>query len=274
MTVRPSGDHFSNVAPAYASCRPRYPETLFDYLTSLAPRTSVAWDCGTGTGQAAVPLASRFERVIATDISPAMVAQAELHPRVQYRVAAAHTSGLSGGSVDLATVAQALHWFDLEPFFAEVARVLRPGGVLAVWTYGRQRLDDPTLDEILDRFYQDAVGPYWPPERRHVESGYRTLPFPFPELPSPGFFLEERWTLRQLLGYIGTWSATERYREQVGHDPRPGLESELVARWGLESMRTVRWPVSLRVALPPDDGRGPSYYIGGDSHRNHRNEDC
>jgi SAM-dependent methyltransferase len=251
MTVRQSGDHFSNVAPAYASFRPRYPEALFDYLTSLAPRTSLAWDCGTGTGQAAVPLAGRFELVVATDISPAMVGRAEPHPRVQYRVAPAQTSGLSSGSVDLVTVAQALHWFDLEPFFAEAARVLRPGGVLAVWTYGRQELGDSSLDEILDRFYRELLGPFWPPERRHVESGYGTLPIPVPEVQSPPFFLEERWTPRQLLGYLGTWSATERYREQVGHDPRPALESELMAHWGPHSIRTVRWPLSLRVGPPP-----------------------
>ena len=182
MTVRARDDHFSRLAPAYASARPGYPEALFDYLASLPPRTSLAWDCAAGTGQASIPLASRFEQVIATDISVAMLSHASPHPRVEYRAAPAEGSGLADGTVDLVTVAQALHWLDLDGFYAEVKRVLAMGGVLAVWTYGRQELGDSMLDEVLDRFYREVIGPYWPAGRCHVEAGYRTLAFPFAEL--------------------------------------------------------------------------------------------
>jgi SAM-dependent methyltransferase len=251
MKSRPVGDHFSRVAPAYASSRPRYPEALFDYLASLPRRTAMAWDCAAGTGQASIPLASRFSQVIASDISVAMLSQASPHPRVEYRAAPAEASGLADGTVDLVAVAQALHWLDLDRFYAEAERVLANGGVLAAWTYGRQQLGDGMLDEVLERLHRDVIGPHWPAGRRHVEAGYRTLPFPFAELDPPEFFMEERWTLSQLLGYVGTWSATQAYRERVGHDPLPRLETALSACWGSEPTRTVRWPLRIRAGLVP-----------------------
>jgi SAM-dependent methyltransferase len=255
--VKPFSDHFSRVALAYAACRPSYPEALFDYLAGLVPRRRLAWDCAAGTGQAAIPLAGRFDAVVATDISASMLAQAPAHPRVEYRVVPAESSGLSGASVDLVTVAQALHWLDLDVFYAEAARVLVPGGVLAAWTYGKQELDDPALQHQLSHFYGEVVGPHWPPERCHVEAGYQTLPFPFTDLDPPVFAIEEHWTLRQLLGYIGTWSATQRFREAVGYDPLVQLEQNLAPNWGDRSARRVRWPVALRVGRKPDVSAEP-----------------
>jgi SAM-dependent methyltransferase len=246
--MKPYADHFSRLAPAYASCRPRYPAGLFGYLAELVDRRELAWDCAAGSGQATIPLAGIFQRVLATDASAAMLDQAPRHPRVEYRVATAERSGLDPGTADLVVVAQALHWLDLEPFYREVARVLVPGGVLAVWTYGTQFLDDPGIDPLLQRFYTDVVGPYWPGERRHVESGYRNLPFPFPELEPPCFAMEEQWSLSQLLGYLRTWSATQRFRESQGHDPVDQLSQEIEPLWGGPSqLRTVRWPLSLRL---------------------------
>ena len=250
--MHPYGDHFSRLAPAYASCRPAYPDELFTYLASLVGNRKLAWDCAAGTGQATIPLASRFEHVHATDISAAMLGQAPAHPRVEYHVAAAEASGLGKGTVDLVTVAQALHWLNVESFYVEVERVLVPGGVLAVWTYGIQRLDEPGLDRALQHFYREIVGPYWPEGRHHVESGYQTLRFPFSELECPAFNMEKQWSLPQLLGYIGTWSATQRFRETQGRDPVLGLEGELELLWGGSgASRLVRWPLSLRVGRKP-----------------------
>ena len=243
-------DFFSPVAASYASCRPAYPEELFDYLAGLVQRRTLAWDCAAGTGQASIPLASRFDSVIATDISTSMLEQAPRHPRVDYRALPSEASGLPSASVDLVTVAQALHWLDLKAFYGEAARVLRPGGVLAVWTYASPQLDDATLQQQLTRFYRDIVGRYWPSDRRHVEEGYRTLPFPFAERDPPPFDMEESWTLRQLLGYVGTWSATQRYREQVKRDPVPDLERSLATEWGT-SVRRVRWPLTVRLGRKP-----------------------
>ena len=233
-------DHFSRVAVSYAACRPTYPEELFDYLAGVVPHRRLAWDCATGTGQATIPLASRFERVVATDISISMLDQAPRHPRIDYRAVPAEASGLPAASVDLVTVAQALHWLDADLFYEEAARVLIPGGVLAVWSYGNPHLDSSTLQRELSRFHGDVLGPYWPPGRQHVEAGYRTLRFPFPELSPPAFAMEEHWTLAQLLGYVGTWSATQRFRDAVGRDPVPDLERRLALQWDPGSTRRVR----------------------------------
>jgi SAM-dependent methyltransferase len=249
--VKPYADHFSRVAAAYASCRPVYPDDLFTYLSSLPPQHQLAWDCAAGNGQATIPLTQRFHRVIATDISPEMLASAPRHPQVQYRIAPAEQSGLGSSSVDLLTVAQALHWLDLQEFFAEAHRVLKPDGVIAAWTYGVQEISDKPANRIMQRFYHDVVGPYWPAERHHVETGYRELPFPFAELEAPTFAMQAEWTMSELLGYIGTWSAVQRFRETTGHDPLPELARELKEFWGeAAQVRTVRWPLSLRVGVP------------------------
>jgi SAM-dependent methyltransferase len=246
--VKPYADHFSRVATGYAESRPGYPDQLFQYLATLVTRRELAWDCAAGSGQATLPLTRTFRRVIATDASADMLDRAPRHPKIQYRVSPAEVSGLDDGTADLVTVAQALHWLHLEPFYAEVKRVLVGDGVLAAWTYGSQRLGIAALDRPLQHFYTEVVGPYWPPDRRHVETGYRTLPFPFEEIKAPTFTMRAEWTLAQLLGYLRTWSATQRFRETVGHDPVDGLGQELGRDWGDPgTTRRIEWPLSLRV---------------------------
>ena len=241
-------DHFTSVAADYASFRPTYPAALFAWLADIVPGRALAWDCAAGSGQASRGLAAHFERVIATDASAAQIAAAASHPRVEYRVAPAEASGLPDGVVDLVTVAQALHWFDLDRFYAEARRVLKPGGVLAVWTYGVLSVAGEAVDARARAFYRETVGPYWPPERRHVESGYRTLPFPFAELETPAFRMEASWSLPELLGYFRSWSATARYLAERGHDPVEALAAELASLWGSPSdRRTITWPLALRA---------------------------
>jgi SAM-dependent methyltransferase len=245
-------DQFSVVAGAYVNRRPSYPDTLFTYLSSQCHRHELAWDCGAGSGQATLPLARSFRRVIGTDASPAMLAHAPQHPSIEYRVAPAESSGLESASADLVTVAQALHWFDIDGFYREVKRVLVPRGVLAVWTYSRQSLDHETMDRILGHYYEEVVGPYWAPERRHVESGYASLPFPFPELAAPPLVMEQHWSLDELLGYVATWSATQRYRELTGMDPIEELRRRLLPLWGdAAASRRVQWPLSVRLGRKP-----------------------
>jgi SAM-dependent methyltransferase len=186
--------------------------------------------------------------VLGSDASAKQVASATAHPRVRYRVAPAEVSGLEAGSADLVTVAQALHWLDLPRFYAEVERVLKAGGVLAVWTYTSPHLDEPELDAVLQRFNHETVGPSWPPERRLVEEGYRTLPFPFPELETPEFQIEHHWNLTHLLGYVSSWSATQRFMAQHGVDPVSALAGELAQRWGdVEVPRRIWWPLPVRI---------------------------
>lgn len=240
-------DHFSALAPAYAAARPTYPPALFEWLGGLAPRRRLAWDCAAGNGQATLPLAAVFDEVLGTDASDAQLAQAPRHPRVRYRVALAHASGLAPASVDLVTVAQALHWLDPATFFLEARRVLASRGVLAVWCYGLPLTGEERVDHALARFYHETVGPYWCPERRLVESGYRTLPFPFAELEPPAFELAHDWTLRQLLAYVATWSATARFLASERSDPMGPLAAELLPLWDDDRVRRIRWPLSLRV---------------------------
>ena len=246
----PFKDHFSSHAADYAAYRPGYPPALFDFLLTLTAGRRLAWDCATGNGQAAVDLAARFERVIATDASADQIAHAVPHPRVEYRIAAAESSGLPDRSVDLVTVAQALHWFDFDRFYAEVRRVLAPDGAIAAWTYNLARVS-PEIDAAIDRLARDVAGPYWPPERRWVDLEYRTIPFPFPEAAAPAFVHEERWDLERLLRYLRTWSAVQRYQKATGDDPLAQIRDELAAAWGdSAAARVVRWPIFLRASQP------------------------
>ncbi|HEY5801753.1 MAG TPA: class I SAM-dependent methyltransferase [Burkholderiaceae bacterium] len=241
-------DHFNAVAAAYADFRPTYPAALYDWLASQCAQRELVWDCAAGSGQASVDLARHFARVVATDASPAQIADARPAVNVEYRVARAESSGLPDASCDLVTVAQALHWFDLPSFYAEARRVLKQGGVLAVWSYGVQHVDGACVDATVQRYYNDTVGPYWPPERVHVENGYRNLAFPFPQIDAPELTMQVQRTLEQLLGYLASWSATARYRAQTGHDPIPALRAELAAVWGDAAIaRAVRWPLAIRA---------------------------
>jgi SAM-dependent methyltransferase len=241
-------DHFSRLAAQYAEFRPHYPGALFDFLAKVAPSRKKAWDCACGSGQATLDLGERFESVVGTDASSQQIAAARLHPRVTYAVARAEDSGLESDSLDLVTVAQSLHWFDRPQFYAEVKRVLHVRGVLAVWTYAVPRLNDPNLDRLLQTYYWDTVGQYWPPERRDVESGYRSIEFPFVEIASPSLSMLENWTQAQFLGYLRSWSATARYVDARGEDPVVPLEAQLSPVWGdSQRTRTVSWPLSLRV---------------------------
>ena len=239
-------DYFSDHASDYRTFRPDYPAALFSFLTTLVPRESRVWDCGTGNGQAAVALAAHFARVFATDASAEQIRQAEAHPRVEYAVAAERCP-LPDRAVGLVTAAQALHWFDLNGFFAEVKRVCKPEGCLAVWTYNLHSVDD-RVDPVLNRFENDFVGPYWPPERALVEAGYRTIPFPFQEVPAPHLEMSAHWDLRRMLGYMSTWSSTKAFIKDRGFNPVEHLAGDLASAWGdPNAEHTVRWEFCIRV---------------------------
>ena len=239
-------DRFSGHASEYARFRPRYPRELFAYVAEIAHKRQVAWDCATGNGQAAVALAEFFQHVIATDASEKQIANGQPAERVTYRVASAERSELDTASVDLITVAQALHWFDCNAFFAEAKRVLKPAGVIAVWTYNLFKVA-PEIDRLVEIFYSETVGSYWDFERRLVETGYRTIAFPFEELSPPDFQMEAEWSLDDVIGYLRTWSATKNFIAAQGFDPVVPLSTELRSAWGESKTKEVVWPLSVRV---------------------------
>ncbi len=242
----PFRDLFSGHAAAYAAYRPSYPMALVEYLARLAPGRERAWDCGSGSGQLAVLLAERFAQVEATDASAAQIAHAAPHPRVTYRVAPAEASGLPGGTCDLVTAAQAAHWFELAAFYGEVRRVARPGAVVALIGYGLMFVDT-AADAVIQRFYTTELAGFWPPERRHLEAGYRTLPFPFTEITPPAFTSQAQWSRHQLVAYVETWSSVAALAA-AGEQARVArLREDLAAVWPDGETRSVRWPLCLRV---------------------------
>ena len=211
------------------------------------PRRRLAWDCATGNGQAARDLARYFDRVVATDASAEQIAHAVPLANVEYRVAPAEASGMEAATVDLVTVAQALHWFVHESFFAEVRRVTVPGGILAAWSHGSCHAGsdvEPLLRELED----GTVGPYWNPERKWVDEGYRTIPIPFEQVPAPAFELRAQWTLSQMGAYLGSWSAVSKYRQKLGEDPVAPLLERIARFWGPpDRTREITWPLNIRV---------------------------
>ncbi len=240
-------DHFSGHADHYRHARPGYPAALYEWLAARSPAQECVWDAGCGNGQASVALAAHFRHVIATDPSAAQIANALAHENVSYRVEPAEASTLADNSVDLVTVAQALHWFDHPRFYAEARRVARAGALLAAWTYALCSIT-AEVDAVVARLYDQIVGPYWPPERRHTEDGYASLPFPFAVIEAPAFAMQEHWTLTQFCAYLRSWSATQRHIKAKGNDPVLLIEDVLAGVWGSDNQaRNIRWPLSLRA---------------------------
>ena len=242
-------DHFSGHASDYSRYRPgAYPAALFKALAALAPDLECVWDCATGNGQAALGLAGHFQRVEATDASDKQIAAAAAHPKIHYGVAPAEASGLQDRSVALVTVAQALHWFDLPRFYAEVRRVAKPEAVLACSCYMRCSVN-AGVDAATERLYNGILGDaYWPPERKHVENAYRDLAFPFTRIVLPNFHMQVHWTLEAYVGYLRSWSATQNYIKRNGTDPLEFVGDDLLGSWGDPAApREVRWPLTTLV---------------------------
>jgi len=243
----PPAPDFSPLAATYARARPTYPASLYEWLAGLVDRRELAWDCATGNGQAALGLAPHFAHVVASDRSADQLAHAPRHPRVEYRQATADHSGLETGSVDLVTVAAALHWLDFASFFAEVERVVRPGGVLAAWTY-HTAICEPPFDRAFHRLYWDVLHPYFDPRVAWVDEKYASIAMPGEAIAAPPFTLTVSWDLAGALDYVRTWSGAHAYREATGVDPAELVREELASLFGdASTVSTVRIPLFLRA---------------------------
>jgi len=239
-------DHFSAVAADYASARPEYPPALFDWIATIAPSRELAWEAGCGSGQASRGLAGHFARVHATDPSAAQIAQARAPGNVRFAVEPGERCSLPDASADAVCVAQALHWFDRDAFFAECARVLRPGGVLVAWGY--QDIEVPPGIAAANASLQDAIRPYWPAERALVDEAYASFGWPFDAVPAPRFAMAAAWDLPRLLGYFSSYSASQRHRAAAGTDVVATLAPAFAAGWGdPAATRTLRWPLFVHA---------------------------
>lgn len=243
-------NHFSAVAADYASARPEYPDELFEWIASIAPSHTLAWDAGCGSGQASRGLATQFDCVHATDPSAQQIAQASAPANVRFAVEPGERCSLADASVDAVCVAQALHWFNRDAFFAECARVLRPGGVLVAWGY--QDIDVPEQIAGANAALQDEIRDYWPPERALIDEAYAGFDWPFDPIATPRFELQAQWTLPRLLGYFSSYSATRRYRDATGRDPVVAHAPALAAGWGdPATIRSLSWPLFMHARRKP-----------------------
>jgi SAM-dependent methyltransferase len=246
-----SHDLFSRQSKEYSISRPTYPESLFDFLLGLVNRKELAWDCATGNGQAAVALSKYFRKIIASDISKKQIENARrTESNIRYEVFPAEkATAIEDNSVDLITVAQALHWFNFEEFYGEAKRVLRKdGGVIAAWAYGLHSIS-PEIDKVTSYLYEDILGKYRPKEWKYIENRYEDLPFPFLHIPTPQFEIKLNWNLLDLVDYLHTWSSVQKFLEENGNrDPLEEVRGKLEELWGdVKGIRQVVWPIYLKV---------------------------
>lgn len=240
-------DHFSTQSANYSQYRPGYPPALFHYLADIAPTHDRAWDCATGSGQAAIGLSPYFNEIIATDASQAQINNASRHEKIKYQLSTSENTAIESESIDLIVVAQALHWFKFDEFYSEVKRLLKKDGIIAVWTYKLANIT-ADIDDIISRFHHKIIGPYWPPERTFVDAHYKDIPFPFQRISTPEFKIEAEWTADRYFNYLRTWSAVVYYQQKNATSPVDLIENEVRKLWGEPgTSRRIQWPLTLLV---------------------------
>ncbi|MEO7177168.1 MAG: class I SAM-dependent methyltransferase [Saprospiraceae bacterium] len=243
-------DMFSKQSAEYQLFRPIYPSSWYEAWMHLVQNRTMAWDCATGNGQTARDLLPFFPSIAATDISDQQLKKAFADPRIHYSVASAEHNDFPDKYFDLVTVSQAAHWFDLQAFYAELERTIRPGGLLAIWGYHLPRFGDQ-IDEVVNEFYEGTLGSSWDEARKHIDSYYSDLYFPYTDLKLPIFQMEMSFSLDQLIGYLSTWSALQTYRKTTGTDPLPQVAADLKAVWPNQEILIGKFPIFSKFALFP-----------------------
>jgi SAM-dependent methyltransferase len=239
-------DNFSGHAQSYAKFRPSYPDDLYEFIFSQVKNFQSVWDCGTGNGQVALKLAEKFDKVYATDISGEQLKNAIQKNNISYIQTRAEQTKFSENSIDLITVAQAIHWFDFNAFYEEVRRVAVPNAIIAVWGYCLLKIS-PEIDELILEFYNGTIGKYWDSERSLVDQGYRTIPFPFKEVKAPSFEITVNWNCDQLFGYLNTWSSVQKYIKENKSNPVDLLENRIRPLWKATELKRIAFPLFTRI---------------------------
>lgn len=237
-------DYFSAQSEDYAKWRPQYPSELYETVFSKVSLFKNAWDCGTGNGQVASILSQKFDKVFASDISQSQLDQATPISNIHYFKANAESSNLDSNSIDLITVAQAMHWFEFPSFFREVHRVGNKDSLLAVWGYQFPEID-PIIDKIFNQYQDEIIGPYWPEERKYVDNAYTTINFPFATKERHRFYINKSWGLNSFLSFIGTGSAVNIYKKKTGKDSLIWLRNHLEPNWNTREKKNIQFPVFL-----------------------------
>lgn len=239
-------DHFSNQSDLYVKHRPHYPLELYAFLSSLTEKHDRAWDCGTGNGQAAIGLALYYNKVIATDPSQQQINNSFHHEKVQYLVEKAEYNSIESGSIDIVTIANALHWFDFDLFYKEVNRVVKENGVVAAWAY-----ELPTIcaeiDKLVHEYHYETLGKYWLPENWLVVEKYETIPFPFQQIDCPHFSSDKHLKRSDFIGFLNTWSATQRFIKENKYNPTDALSDALKEFWDDDCEKLVRWKLVVKI---------------------------
>lgn len=238
-------DNFSTQSSLYAKYRPAYPADLYDFIINQVQAKQSAWDCGTGSGQAAKQLATSFEKVFATDISQKQIENAIQLPNVYYSVQPAEQTGFADKSFDLVTVAQALHWFKLDAFYKEVKRVGKENSVFAAWTYSLLKVTKE-IDALIEDHHYTTLTDFWDEERKFVDEEYRSIPFPFEKIKTPVFQIGYEWTIDELEGYFNTWSALQKFIAVKNYNPVNELMEKIRPFWKTEKMSII-FPIHLLI---------------------------
>lgn len=244
-------DRFSSGSQLYQLARPNYPAGLMQEILKHVVTPQFAWDCGAGSGQLTQLLAPHFDAVVATDISAHQLQHAPYFENVSYQVQSAEHTSFAEQSFDLITVAQAIHWFDFDGFYAEVRRTLRREGILAVIGYGLIQLQQPELQGCIERLYFKILKGYWDAERRYIDEAYQTIPFPFEEIATPELSMSFQWSAAQLLDYLNTWSALKHYRAKNSDDPLYEFKAFFAVDDYANQVFALKFPIFLRLGRLP-----------------------
>ncbi len=236
-------DNFSKQAKLYATFRPHYPQALYQFIYDRTRATHTAWDCATGNGQVAKMLSHKFEKVFATDISEAQLKQAETKHNIYYAIGSAESSGINT-KVDLITVGQAIHWFDLDKFYNETLRLAKAHTILSYWGYGLVRVNKE-IDKLFDHFYYEITRPYWDPERKLIDNKYSGINLPLKGKIAAEFVYKANWTLAHFCGYLSSWSAVQKIINKNNINPVDELQLALAPHW--KNDLEVSFPIFLTL---------------------------